>query len=321
MYQTVISVIVPVYKVEPYLRKCLDSIVGQTYPNLEIILVDDESPDRCGEICDEYAAKDPRVRVIHQKKIGVSAARNAGLDLAGGDYLMFVDSDDWLERDACETVLAIAQAQGADMVCYGYNEVKPSGVTPRLVCASSDVVEKETFLKNIIWGRSLIRDYCWNKFVARKLYDGIRFPKGRVYEDVGTVYKTVHRAEKIYMTDQVLYNYLTRKGSITSTPFLMYQVEDRIWILKERLAFLEANYPELADLQLFMLIRELIVCRDRLEWRADKRAINEELKRTVEAYRSRMPVMAKFSKVIWVYCYCPFLLTPFLRVRRFMGKM
>lgn len=321
MCQTNISILVPVYKVEPYLRKCLDSVVSQTYPNLEIILVDDGSPDRCGEICDEYAAKDPRVRVIHQKNAGIAVARNVALDMASGDYIMFVDSDDWLEKNACETVLAIAQAQQADMVCFGYNEVKPSGVTARPVCASSDVVEKEAFLKNIIWGRSLIRDYCWNKFVARQLYEGIRFPKGRVYEDVGTVYKTVHRAEKIYMTDQVLYNYLTRKGSITSTPFLMYQVEDRLFVLKERLAFMEANYPELADLQLFMLIRELLVCRDRLERKADKRVISEELAKIVEAYQSRMPAMTKLSKVIWVYYYCPILLTPFLRVRRFMGKM
>ena len=127
MCQPKISVIVPVYKVESYLGKCLDSIIGQTYHILEIILIDDGSPDRCGEICDEYAAKDPRIHVIHQQNAGLSAARNAGLDIASGDYIMFVDSDDWVEKNTCETVLMIAQQQQADIVCYGYNEVSSSG--------------------------------------------------------------------------------------------------------------------------------------------------------------------------------------------------
>ena len=106
-----ISVIVPVYKVEPYLRECLDSIVNQSYRNLEIILIDDGSPDRSGEICDEYAANDKRIVVIHQENKGVSEARNAALDIARGDYFQFVDSDDRIEKNTCETALHIAEEQ------------------------------------------------------------------------------------------------------------------------------------------------------------------------------------------------------------------
>ena len=113
-----ISVIVPVYKVEPYLRKCLDSIVNQTYRNLEIILVDDGSPDNCGRICDEYAERDKRIRVIHQKNGGVSSARNEGLKIASGDWIGWVDSDDWIEPDMFEYLLENAKKSKADIaVC------------------------------------------------------------------------------------------------------------------------------------------------------------------------------------------------------------
>ena len=113
-----ISVIVPVYKVEPYLRKCLDSIVNQTYRNLEIILVDDGSPDNCGRICDEYAERDNRIRVIHQKNGGVSSARNEGLKIASGDWIGWVDSDDWIEPDMFEYLLENAKKSKADIaVC------------------------------------------------------------------------------------------------------------------------------------------------------------------------------------------------------------
>ena len=122
-----ISIIIPVYKVEPYLRKCLDSVVQQTYRNLEIILVDDGSPDSCGAICDEYATKDERITVIHQENKGLSAARNAGLDIATGDYIQFVDSDDWIEPDALATVLSIAEDHHVDIVCFGFNKHLPSG--------------------------------------------------------------------------------------------------------------------------------------------------------------------------------------------------
>ena len=120
-----ISIIVPVYKVEPYLRKCLDSIVGQTYQKLEIILVDDGSPDSCGAICDAYAARDERIRVIHKENGGVASARNAGLDAATGDYIGWVDSDDWIEADMFECLLKGAEDYDADIVVCGREDSYP----------------------------------------------------------------------------------------------------------------------------------------------------------------------------------------------------
>ena len=119
MSNIMISVIVPVYKVEPYLHKCLDSILSQTYQNLEIILVDDGSPDRCGAICDEYAQKDPRVKVIHKENGGIATARNAGMRIAAGDYWMFVDSDDWLEADAISNLYQLLAEYNADLAIGG----------------------------------------------------------------------------------------------------------------------------------------------------------------------------------------------------------
>ena len=121
-----VTVIVPIYKVEAYLHPCVDSILGQTYSNLQIILIDDGSPDRCGVICDEYAQRDTRVIVIHQKNAGLSAARNAGLQIAQGDYLCFVDSDDLLPKNSIETLLSLAQAHNANMVIAGFERFRDS---------------------------------------------------------------------------------------------------------------------------------------------------------------------------------------------------
>ena len=122
-----LSIIVPVYKVEKYLPKCVDSILAQTFKDFELILIDDGSPDRCGELCDEYAAKDPRIQVIHQKNQGVSAARNAGLELARGEYIGFVDSDDWIEPEMYETMITAAADKGVDVVICSANQWSESG--------------------------------------------------------------------------------------------------------------------------------------------------------------------------------------------------
>lgn len=116
-----ISIIVPVYKAEPYLRKCIDSILNQTFKDFELILVDDGSPDRCGEICDEYALKDSRIKIIHKENSGRSSARNVGLDIAQGEYIGFVDSDDWIEPDMYEVLYSKAKIESADIIALNYN--------------------------------------------------------------------------------------------------------------------------------------------------------------------------------------------------------
>ena len=142
-----LSVIVPVYKVEKYLSKCIDSILAQTFTDFELILIDDGSPDRCGEICDEYAAKDSRIIVIHQQNKGVSAARNAGLEIAKGKYIGFVDSDDWIEPEMYQILIATANETASELVICGSKQRDESGAFLRNDFPSKGVYDREQLLK------------------------------------------------------------------------------------------------------------------------------------------------------------------------------
>ena len=166
MDNPLISVIVPVYNVEPYLRKCLDSIVNQTYKNLDIILVDDGSTDNSGAICDEYTQKDDRIIVIHQANAGQSAARNAALDTMRGEYVMFVDSDDWLEIEACETSLASIIDHHADIVCFGHRRCYPSGHIVERTVECPGVIERSELMRQLVYGIGVIRNVVWKNCIA-----------------------------------------------------------------------------------------------------------------------------------------------------------
>lgn len=218
MSEPKISVIVPVYKVEPYLRKCLDSITGQTYQNLEIILVDDGSPDSCGSICDDYAAQDKRVRVIHKENGGVSSARNAGLAAATGDWIGWVDSDDWIESDMYNCMLKKAVEYGADIVVCGRSEH----------CQGRDVVcgwGKEQVLDTqaaleLLLKNDIMQSYLWDKLWRRELFDGQIFPTGRTFEDITVMHRLFMRAQRVVCLPEVKYHYLHHQGSIVDNKSL-----------------------------------------------------------------------------------------------------
>ncbi len=199
----IISVIVPVYEVEAYLERCVDSLLSQSMRNIEIILIDDGSPDACGEICDRYAAHDPRVRVIHQENAGLSAARNAGLELARGEWIMFVDSDDWVEPDFCRLPYEAALAHGADLVIFGYINILKKHIEEGALGREESVTY--VVKKNIA---------VWNKLYHRSLFHEIRFPEGYVYEDIFATPKLVHAARSVYRLDACLYHYIYRADSI-----------------------------------------------------------------------------------------------------------
>ena len=200
-----VSVVVPVYKVEEYLDKCIRSIRRQTYSNLEIILVDDGSPDRCKEMCDRYAAEDERIHVIHKENGGLGDARNAGIRRASGKYMLFVDSDDWIHKALIERTVETAERHEADIVLFDYVNVEENGK------------QGDIFLAGVPSGRvltakddpSLIMCSCSavNKLYRRRLWErtGLLFPKGRYYEDLGTVPKLMGLAERIVYREEVLY--------------------------------------------------------------------------------------------------------------------
>ncbi len=210
-----ISVIVPVYGVEQYLNKCVESIVNQTYENLEIFLVDDGSPDNCPTMCDEWAKKDKRIRVIHQKNGGLSCARNTGIEQATGDYISFVDSDDWIALECYEKIMTVFQNQSCQMVIFNCNRINEMGevftVTEKV--EKEGLLSQEQALKELVKGN--LNNYAVNKVCKKELFSDVRFPVGRAWEDMATAYKLFLQCEKIYYLSEPFYFYYTRRNSIS----------------------------------------------------------------------------------------------------------
>ncbi|MBQ4620266.1 MAG: glycosyltransferase [Clostridia bacterium] len=208
-----ISVIVPIYKCEKYLEKCIESIVNQTYKDLEIILVDDGSPDGCAEICDQWARKDERIIVIHKENGGVSSARNTGIDIAKGEFLYFVDADDYIELELCSKVMACFNQQDTDIVVFDANIVDINGmVKGSTETLTQGVIDFDEALLLLMSGK--INSYAWNKIYRRHVFDDVRFPIGRLWEDVATCYKLFMKSTNVYCLPERLYNYFQRGESI-----------------------------------------------------------------------------------------------------------
>ncbi len=212
-----ISVIVPVYNVEQYLSRCVDSILAQTYQNLEIILVDDGTKDNSDKICDDYAARDSRIKVIHKENGGLSSARNAGIDAATGEYLAFVDSDDWIEPDMYEKMLGLIEKYGVKLVCAGRYDVdsETNQKTIGLCPPKEELISGQELVRRIfIWDN--IDSAAVDKLYHASLFHGIRYPLGVVCEDVPTTYRIALSAEQVAMCPIPMYNYYHRPGSITT---------------------------------------------------------------------------------------------------------
>lgn len=220
-----VSVIVPIYNVEQYLVRCIESILGQTYQNLEIILVDDGSPDGCGIICDSYAQKDNRIQVIHKANGGLSDARNAGLEVATGEYILLVDSDDWIHRQMVEVLLKAAVQNGCELSICNYQYAYENHEYQDEVFHTDELLEKKQLVGKK-QAQEIYFEYpdkrneyivAWNKLYHKRLFEKIRYPKGKVHEDEYTTFKLLHEAEGICEIDVPLYYYFVREDSIMST--------------------------------------------------------------------------------------------------------
>lgn len=293
--QDLISVIVPIYNVEQHLKKCLDSIYNQTYHNLEIILVDDGSPDNCGAICDEYAQKDSRIRVIHKKNGGLSDARNAGLDVMSGDYVAFVDSDDWIEPAMYETLLTNLKLYRADMAFGGVaDDVEKDG---KITTAKKSNYGAQPFSESST--DAMKRYFCgswaaWDKLYKAELFDGIRYPVGEINEDEAIVLQLLDRCKRVCYTNEVFYHYMKRvgSGSITTAAFSKKKL---IWKdhCAANLAFIQRNYPQLEQYaaarfrgSLLWSITEIAMLNDWSDYR-------EELRRMMQELRERRDLFGK----------------------------
>ena len=230
-----LSIIVPVYKVEQYIHKCVDSILNQTFKDFELILVDDGSPDNCGAICDEYALKDERVRVIHKENGGLSDARNFGLKEAKGEYVSFIDSDDWLDLDLYSDVLGYADEHNLDVVCFDVYEVKGDKIKYHNRFNENKVFIGEYALYKILTDE--IDNSACDKVYKRALWDGVEFPVGRSFEDVATTYKVFHKSELIGYYKRAFYYYVKREGSIVATSFNAVKRYDYFVGYKDRYEF------------------------------------------------------------------------------------
>lgn len=218
--QELISIIVPVYKVELFLNQAVESLIKQTYSHIEIILVDDGSPDNCGRMCDEWAKRDCRVRVIHQENAGLSMARNAGIESSRGAYLMFVDSDDFVEPAYVETLYHAVVQSKADMAVSGVSYLNADGscTTMEVATAEQETVDGVGAMILLEGGGSVRDAYTvvWNKIYRRELWEQIRFPKGKVYEDAFVMPSLFYSCQKVVLLKQCLYWYRKREGSITA---------------------------------------------------------------------------------------------------------
>lgn len=240
-----ISVIVPVFKVEAYLDNCIRSIVDQTYRNLEIILVEDGSPDRCGEICDAWAAKDSRIRVIHQKNAGGAAARNAGLNTASGELITFVDSDDYLAPSMYQRLYAVLRETGADIAECGYLCVTDDFAKSPVSHGAVTIFPTRDALYHNLYD-NCCKTVIWNKLYRKEILDPIRFVEGKTIDDEFFTYRVIGNASSVAVTDDVLYFYRQQNQSV------MHQVYSaRFLVALEavslRSAYIASRFPELAS--------------------------------------------------------------------------
>ncbi|GHV79691.1 hypothetical protein AGMMS49944_14820 [Spirochaetia bacterium] len=226
MNEILLSVIVPVYNVKPYLERCIESIIHQTYRNLDIIVVDDGSTDGSDAICDEYAKKDDRITVIHKQNGGLSDARNAGLAVAKGDLIGFVDSDDWLALDMYEVLIDNHVKTGADIVACGFYDVRNNTYRKN---TRDGLYDKDTVLTAEAGLNLLVSDkihnYAWNKIYTKELFKKHIFPVGKTFEDIYTMYKLFQEAALISIAGVYKYYYFHRIGSIANTKKIKNDME------------------------------------------------------------------------------------------------
>ena len=246
-----LSIIVPVYKVEKYLPRCIDSILAQTFGDFELILIDDGSPDGCGRICDEYARKDKRIVVIHQKNMGVSAARNAGLDIARGRYIGFVDSDDWIEPRMYEVMMDAIRENGADMAVCGVRYADEDGKFTRADMLSEGVYSRNGLLEDVFAMPNRLGGGCCNKVFDASKIASVRFKVGMtIAEDALYLFDCFMRIDGAVKIGDALYNVYERCGSATRTDSMICvneTIEGRLSMLRHTRKYMPSMEARAAD--------------------------------------------------------------------------
>lgn len=235
-----VSIIIPVYNVEKYLVECIESVINQSFSDLEIILIDDGSTDESGNICDKYAQKDKRIKVIHKENGGLSSARNAGIEIATGELYTFIDSDDYIAKNMIEQLVYISKTTDSDIsVCA---HTKEENELDDDINTSIEVFTKAETIKHMLREKKILTSAC-GKLYKKKLFNKIRYPNGLIYEDLGTTYKLVELSNKIAFANTKKYYYRTNSDSITQAKFSNKQL-DYFVIAQELQEFIKERYPQ-----------------------------------------------------------------------------
>ena len=241
--EDLISVVIPVYNVEKYLSKCLESIINQTYKNIEIICVNDGSEDNCSKILSEYKKRDNRIKIINKENGGLSSARNAGIDISTGKYITFIDSDDYIDEDCIEFLYKEIIENNADLSVCSHKVLYENGGVIDKATHNKYIYNSEQALKKMLYDQ----DYdisAWAKLYNKKLFKNVRYPNGRIFEDSATTYKLMDNARIIAVNSESKYNYIIRKNSITTNDFSLKRL-DLIKSTEEMCDYINSKYKDL----------------------------------------------------------------------------
>lgn len=303
-----ISVIVPVYNVAQYLPQCIESLLGQTLEDIEVILVDDGSQDKSSQICDSYAQKDERIKVRHKINGGLSDARNAGLEIAQGEYIAFLDSDDWVEKNVYEYLYNLIQKEDADIVQCDYIKAFSEDAKIDFSSAVTESICTNIEALCLLYGEEYVKTVVvWNKLYKRAVFDNIRFPKGKIHEDEFTTYKLLHHANKVVNSNYPLIYYRQREGSIMSQAFS----EKRLHILEaynESMEYFNRynldKLVQLAECRLCGQLRYLYVQVQKSQFN-NKKKVLKQLKKSMRGRYIRFiinPFIRQKGKVALTLC-------------------
>ncbi|MEH7388532.1 glycosyltransferase [Bacillus sp. JJ1521] len=284
LQKDLVSIVVPIYKVEKYLNRCIETIINQTYKNIEIILVDDGSPDNCGAMAEEYAQLDNRIIVIHKKNGGLSDARNIGIKYVTGDFTIFVDSDDWLEKNMIEELVNISRKHKADVVqsafYYAYEDYLLFDDRYYKKDDPPIILGNKALMAELVLNER-IKNFAWGKLYKTKIIKDIPFKKGVLFEDVFWAHNVMHLVNTYVIVHQPLYFYLQRSDSIVST--YTHRNLDILEGLKERHYFIEQYYPELTNESYKVILKNSLIHYNLLlmNRKKDKSSLH---KRKIQAY-------------------------------------
>ncbi|MGN1208104.1 MAG: glycosyltransferase family 2 protein [Christensenellales bacterium] len=288
-----ISIIVPIYKVEKYLEKCVHTITSQTYKNLEIILVDDGSPDNCPVLCDNLAKTDKRIKVIHKTNGGLSDARNVGFARSTGNFITFVDSDDFLNVNFIEKLYENMSLTGSDMSICGYEEIHENQEidinkkeTSKVLTFDDNNKFEQLYAKN-----KVVFITAWGKLYKREIFEEIQYPVGKINEDEFVCHKTLARCKKVCFEDAKYYYYVQRENSIMHQKYTKRNL-DVFDGLYDRILFFKANYPKLT----LQAVYDYLVLIIKRYYKFEKSLQKELLEKFDKVYEENKTLLKKLSK-------------------------